>query len=642
MPALTESATLAEAAAPAARGGGAWVRVSPRFWLFADAAWRLGPRACLLMGWHRAWRRSGLAARALREVALPDGPFLPNCPPEAVGPGDAAALAAAAEVALAPGWHGAFPADVPALEVDLFSAGDIRPVWEANRLLALPLLAKAARLAPGGGHLARAEAVLRGWAEANPPFRGPAWACGQEGALRALHLCLALALLEADRAPAPAMRALLAAHARRIAATRAYAAAQDNNHAVSEPAGLFVIGLVLGDAALARRGARDLVRAVTRLVAPDGAFAQASPGYHRLLLDTLVVAEWFRRRHGAPAFAAPFAERAAAATRWLDRVMDPRTGALPRCGAVDDSALADVSLHGALDARGSVGRAAVLFAPDVAFDDTNAPPCSAPKGVLESPTVSLDVGRDDTDAPPCPTPTGGVQRPLGLWLGGPEGRRPSGATLSWRSEGWLGFRTRRFQALLRTGAPLRFRPSQADMMHLDLALDGAPLLTDGGTGAYNPPPGCGWWTDALAGTAGHNTVQFDDEDQMPRVGRFLFARWPRCAAVPDGAAMRDAQGRRHERRLHATAHSVVIEDEVAGPFAGLVLRWRLAPGPWRVTADGAQGPRARLRLAADAPCRIRLAPGWHSPAYGCVEPAVVLELAAAAPVSRLTTVVEAG
>ncbi|GGJ34443.1 heparinase II/III domain-containing protein [Neoroseomonas lacus] len=643
MPALTESVTLAEAAVPAVRGDGAWVRVSPRFWLLADAAWRLGPRACLLAGWHRAWRRSGLAARALRDVALPDGPFLPHRLSEAVGQGDAAALAAAAEVALAPGWHGAFPADVPSLGLDLFSAGDIRPVWEANRLLALPLLAKAARLAPGGGHLARAEAVLRDWAEANPSYRGPAWACGQEAALRAVHLCLALALLEADRAPAPAMRALLGVHARRIAATRAYAAAQDNNHVISELAGLFVIGLVLGDAALARRGARGLARAVTRLVAPDGAFAQASPGYHRLLLDTLVVAEWFRRRHGAPAFAAPFADRAAAATRWLDRVMDPRTGALPRCGPVDDSALADLSLHGALDARGSVGRAAALFLPDVGFDDADAPPRLAPGGVSESPTVALDVGRDDADAPPCPRPTGGVQRPLGLWWGGPEGRRPSGgAPLAWRSEGWLGLRTPRFQALLRTGAPLRFRPSQADLLHLDLALDGAPLLTDGGTGAYNPPSGFSWWTEVLAGTAGHNTVQFDDEDQMPRVGRFLFARWPRCVAVPGGATMRDARSRRHERRLHATTHSVVIEDEVAGPFAGLVLRWRLAPGAWRVTADGAQGPRARLRLAADAPCRIRLASGWHSPAYGRVDPATVLELAAVAPVSRLTTVVEAG
>jgi len=599
--------------------------------LRVDAAWRLGPRACVLMAWHRLRLRCRIAARALGDVALPAGPLLPADPPEAGMSGDSVALATAAAAAVAPGWHGRFPPDAPALGLDLFASGDIRPVWEANRLLALPLLAKAALLAPADGHLARAEALLRDWVEANPPFRGPAWACGQEAALRAMHLCLALALLEADRAPPPAMRALLAAHARRIAATRAYAAAQDNNHAISEPAGLFVIGLVLDDAALAARGSRGLARTVARLVAPDGAFAQPSPGYHRLLLDTLVVAEWFRRRHRAPTFAAPFADRARAATVWLQRVMDPATGALPRCGAVDDSALADLSLHGPADARGSVGRAVRLFCQDdIAPERGFAPLRTAPHQRPEA-FGNRDLGRQES----------AFQRPPGLWWGGSEGQSPSD-DCPWRSEGWLGARTARFQYLLRTGAPLRFRPAQADLLHLDLALDGAPLLIDGGTGAYNPPPGSAWWTSALAGTAGHNTVQFDGQDQMPRVGRFLFARWPRCRAVPDGATMRDARGRRHERRVHVADGAVTIEDRVAGPFAHLVLRWRLAPGAWRVTADGVQGSRARLRLAADAPCRIRLAQGWHSPTYGVVEPAPVLELAAAAPVARLTTIVEAG
>ena len=52
-------------------------------------------------------------------------------------------------------------------------------------------------------------------------------------------------------------------------------------------------------------------------------------GYADVLLDTVAVAEWFRRRHGAPPFA--FADRARAATLWLHRVASPG-GALPRCG----------------------------------------------------------------------------------------------------------------------------------------------------------------------------------------------------------------------------------------------------------------------------------------------------------------------
>lgn len=578
---MTETAFLAEPTPPATAGRG--IR---RALLLADAAWRVGPRACGLLAWHRIRLHAGLAGRALPDTPLPAGRLLPCAVPGMGAAGEAAALAAAAEVTIPGCWHGPFSPRTPALGLDLFAAGDIRLVWEANRLLALPLLARAARLAPGDGHLERAEALLSGWCAANPPFRGPGWACGQEAALRALHLCLALALLDADRAPSPAMRALLGAHARRIGATRAYAAAQDNNHAISEPAGLFVIGLVLGDGAMADRAARALSRAVGRLVAPDGSFAQASPSYHRLLLDTLALAEWFRRRHAAPAFARPFASRARAATAWLARVMEPATGALPRCGPVDDSHLADLTLHGPADARGSLARAQALFPPD----------------------------------------------PL-------RGAGPK--TRPWHSAGWFGAANGRFRLLLRSGAPMRFRPGQADLLHLDVSLDGMPLLIDGGTGAYNPPPWRAWWTAALAGTAAHNTIQFDGQEQMPRIGRFLHARWPRCHALPGGAALRDHRGRTHRRFIRLGGAALVVEDEVAGRFGSVTLRWRLAPGAWELTTIGASGPRARVTVTADAPLRIRLAQGWHSPAYGRIEPAPVLEVVAAAPVGRLITLVEA-
>ena len=578
---MTRSAVLAETAPEPPLPGGRWR-------LVADAAWRLGPRAVALFAWHRARLRLGLVRRALR-----DAPVRGIAAPAATGaPAPAAAGAPARGVGVRrrqPGaspWHGPFDGAAHALDLDLFGAGDIRPVWEANRLL--PLLTLDA---------AQADALLADWIAANPPFRGPAWACGQEAALRALQLCLFAALRGEDRVP----RALLAAHARRIAATRAYAAAQDNNHAVSEAAGLFVLGLVLTEPAMARRGARDLARVVARLVSADGAFAQASPGYQRLLLDTLALAEWFRRRHGAPGFDAPFAQRAGAATLWLHRVASP-SGALPRSGACDDSVLADLSGGGAADARGSIERAARLF-------------CGASAG-----------HRDDFGC--------GV-----LGIACPDATLPRGGG-AWRSEGWCGETRGALSVLLRSGAPLRFRPAQADLLHLECRHNETALLRDGGTGAYNPAPGCAWWTDALSGTAAHNTIMFDGQEQMPRVSRFLFARWPRCRALEGGAALRDWRGRRHERRFTLDDHRLTVHDSVAGRFAALALRWRLAPDAWRLTATGVEGSAARIAIDADAPHRLRLVQGWESPAYGVVVPAPVLEVTARAPVTRITTVLE--
>ncbi|MXP64880.1 heparinase [Roseomonas sp. M0104] len=570
-----------------------------RMMLLADAACRLGPRALALYGWHRTLRLIGLPQRRLRNGAgLPAlSGFLELAPlsPAPALPAAARERVRMALAALPPAvWHGPFAPGAPALGLDLFRPGDVRPVWEPNRLAWLPLLVQAARLWPEEGHLAVAEARLAAWCDANPPFQGPNWACGQEAALRVLHLALALLLAGQERNPPEAARAFLEVHARRIAATGAYALAQDNNHSISEPAGLLACGWLLGDAALAGRAAAALTAALRRLVAPDGGFAQVSTGYHRLLLDTLSVVEALRRRLGRPALPAPFAARAAAAAQWLARLVAP-DGALPALGHQDGSAFADLALGGQADARGSAERAMRLFA-EASAGFAGEPGCLW----LELP-----------EFPPLPSPA------------------------AWIASGTRGWEAAGARALLRTG-PLRFRPGQADLLHLDLWDGARPVLADAGTGAYNPPAADRWWLDYFPAARAHNTILFDEREPMPRLSRFLLARWPRLASRVEGAALRDAHGNRHARRVTPEGRAWTITDEVAGPFRILALRWRLGPGAWRLRADGVEGP-ARLCLKGDAPLRLSLEEGWESPAYGVVRPCQVLVARADAPVSCIVT-----
>jgi len=553
-------------------------------WLSADAARRLGSRPVALFAWHRLRLATGLARYALPDRPAPLGPFLPDASTLPITRRD---------------WHGPFDATAHALEVLARPGTDIRGLWETHRLAPLLTLAQAAARDPEGPELSEAEALLADWAAANPPFRGPAWACAQEAALRAMGISLALALLGADRRLSPGTRALLGLHALRIRATRAYGAAQDNNHPISEAAGLFVCGLLLGRARDQRAGARGLSRAVARLVSPCGAFAQASPAYHRLMLDVLAIAEWFRRRHGAPGFAAPFNARAASATQWLGRVMAPN-GALPRIGPCDDSAFADLSGLGAGDARASLERASRLF-------------LGAGAGLPDDPGCRA-LGLSATHAAPLPPAT------------------------HWRSAGWFGLAgAGGARGVLRTGVPLRFRPGQADLLHFDLWDGNENLLRDGGSGAYLPPPGFDWWRSMLAGGTGHNLITFDDAEPMPRLGPFLFGRWPRCCAIPDGAKTRDWRGNRHARRVECRGRFWRVEDQVGGDFRRLALRWRLCPGDWRRGENGVESAKARITLAADAPFSLELICGWESPAYGRVEPAPVLELRAQRPIRRIFT-----
>jgi hypothetical protein len=580
-----------EIAAAGRNTTGGWQRLR----LCADAAFRLGPRPVALWLAHRAALALGLPGRRLADRALPAGPFLPGSAPPAPALAQAAAAAILREAAALPGapdWHGRFPAAAPALAIPLHRGPGARVVWEASRLAALPLLAQAARLDPAGGHLARAEALLARWCAANPPFRGVNWACGQEAALRALHLALALGLLEADRDPPPGARALLARLAERIAATPLYAAAQDNNHPVSEAAGAYACALLLGRPTA--RHAAALAARVARLVAPDGGFAQLSPGYARLLLDTLCIAEWLRRRHGAAPFPAPLGARAAACAAWLRAVTEPATGATPPLGLEDGSVFADLSRSGPGDARGSVERALRLFA---------------------------GTGGDAPGDPGC------------AWLG-LEAPRAAPVPSRWRVAGLAGRAEAGALALLRTG-PLRFRPGQCDLLHLSLR-DGADwVIRDGGTGSYDPPEG--WWWSALSGAAAHNGAVFDGADPMPRAGRFLLARWQRLRDLPEGAEARDARGNRQARRLRAEGRTWTVEDSLSGPFRRVALHWRLRPGAWRLTAEGVEGPAARIAVTADAPLRLALTQGWESPAYGRIAPAPVLLVEADAPVRRITT-----
>jgi hypothetical protein len=571
-----------------------------RLLLIADAAARLGPRAVARRLWHAALLP--LARRRLSDAAPPAGPFFradPPPPPPPLPPGAAERLAAALPEGV-PDWHGPFDAATHGLDLDLFAAGDIRPVWERNRLLAVPLLAALHRIAPAAGHLARAEALLADWCRANPPFRGPAWACGQEASLRALHLLLARALLgQDDRPPTPAMAALLALHARRIAATRAYALAQDNNHPVSEAAGAAAIARALGreDAAELRR----LARIVGRLVAPDGGFAQVSPGYLRLLCDTLSVFAWLHARAGGLPLPSPLPERAAAAARLLGRLASPGSGALPRIGPQDGSRFADLSAGGEADAGGSAERALRLFCGE-------------------------GFGRDDD---------------LGAALMGlPAPARPLARPAIWRAEGYAGWEGEGLQAVLRAG-PLRFRPGQADLLSLDLRAGGEALLPDPGCPTYNPPPGAPWagWFET---TAAHSTICFDPDgpwrgDQMPRIGRFLFARWPRVLPLADGATLLDSRGNRHERRIRREGRRLLVEDTLSGPFRRAVLRWHLAGEEWRLTADGAVHPRMAISVAAEGALQPELERVWASPAQGRVAPALALVVVLPERSSRIRT-----
>src|SRR3546814_16507555 len=85
------------------------------------------------------------------------------------------------------------------------------------------------------------------------------------------------------------------------------------------------------------------------------------------------------------------------------------------------------------------------------------------------------------------------------------------------------------------------------------------MQRDGGSYSYNRGA---HWIDYFGGVASHNSVQFDDADQMPRLGRFLLGDWlttsRRTPLGEDNRSTRFAvgyehrPGHRHEARVPLT------------------------------------------------------------------------------------------
>ena len=89
-------------------------------------------------------------------------------------------------------------------------------------------------------------------------------------------------------------------HLKRILPSLSYSLSQDNNHATTEAAALYIGGLLLkhNGKESSRRyinlGKRTLEERALRLISDSGVFSQYSTNYQRMLIDTLSLVEIWR------------------------------------------------------------------------------------------------------------------------------------------------------------------------------------------------------------------------------------------------------------------------------------------------------------------------------------------------------------
>jgi hypothetical protein len=505
---------------------------------------------------------------------------------------------------------------------------DVKYLWEPARFGWALILARAYALTGDNGYAQIFWRLTESFFTTNPLNLGPNWASAQEVALRLISLTICAQLFQPAPASSPErmaqLQGILASHAHRIPATLPYARAQNNNHLLSEAAGLYTAGCTLKDHPQAESW-RNLgwclfTQTLVKQIGEDGAYLQHSTNYHRLMLHLALWVQAVARSQGQslPSDLLPLL---ASATHWLAEQVDPVSGNASNLGHNDGSNLLNLTDLSYSDYRPTLQAASVAF-----LNQRTLPP--------------------------------GVWDELTLWLGFslPDSISPAGNSLfrlnSRDGASWASLRCAHFTS----------RPAHADQLNVDLWHQGRNIALDPGTFHYNLPPP---WDNSLAHTSVHNTVTVDDQDQMTRAGRFLWLDWAQAKRIsyPEPSSIiAEHDGYRklgiiHRRMLqHIPPNGWLVTDWLLPSrqpvqTRRIILHWLLPDLPWELTGDllsldhgqiklqievtdNTQKPAIQLIRAGEilyGSGNIPAILGWYSPTYGVKQPALSLRVILDAP-----------
>lgn len=510
------------------------------------------------------------------------------------------------------------------------ASGDLKFIWEPGRFASAYTLSRAYWATGDESYAENFWRLIESWERANPPNHGAHWKCGQETSLRIMAWCFALYAFADSTATTPErlsrLVGMIAAQADRVAGDSVYARLQRNNHAISEGVGLWTVGLLFPELANARQwreaGRAALAEETERQIESDGSYIQNSTNYHRLMLQDYLWAIRLAEVCGEPLPDFIF-QRIERAVEFLFQMEDGESGQVP-CYGHNDGA---------------------LILPLNTCDYSDFRPVIAAGHYLAHHRRLFDAGPWDEDL---------------LWLFGPESLKAPAEQIN-RSGfaasrgGYYTLRGKRAFAMTRC-VSYRYRPSQADMLHMDLWWRGANIACDSGSYLYYADPP---WDNNFIGTSSHNTIAVDGEDQMVRGPRFMWFDWMQAEALifdrSEEGNLERFEGRHygyerlsepvihHRAILRAGDNIWVVADDLLGAGSHEILyHWLLSPCE-RVFDE--RGGRLQLSLPvgdadlywnvsglgdlrADLSCgdETKAPRGWRSKYYGVREAALSFQL----------------
>ena len=374
--------------------------------------------------------------------------------------------------------------------------GDIKFIWEPSRFAWVYTLVRAYAATGNSKYVEKFWTLFESWLDENQPNMGPNYACGQECALRLMAMCFAFYSFTYAPVSTPKriekLTVAIVVHAKRIEKNINFAISTRTNHALTEAAALYTIGLLFPEFSRSLRwfkiGKKILTNEGLKQIYPDGSYIQHSMNYHRLMLHTFL---WIIRlaRLNGDSFCNELLIRLEKATRFLYEMQDETSGRVPNYGPNDGAIILPLNCCDYLDYHPVIQAMIYLFTSKKTYEK----------------------GAWDEDL---------------LWLFGIEAADSSKIVRKRQSSkysygGYYTLRGENSWAMVRCHT-YRDRPSQADMLHLDLWWQGINILRDSGSFMYycDQP-----WQHYFLSTNAHNTVSIDGRDQMEKGARFIWYDW---------------------------------------------------------------------------------------------------------------------
>lgn len=423
--------------------------------------------------------------------------------------------------------------------------GDVKYVWELNRLQFLQPISAAYHFTKNRKYSDSIERLIASWYRCNTPFRGIGWNSGIELSLRSISLLVASSLCARSLSEFTTTQIsnLISAHGfwlHRYPSRFSSA----NNHRIAEVSALILIGIACEGFSIQAHAARSvLIDEVERQILSDGMPAEQSPTYGAFTAEFVLLVGYCELMAGRP-----LPERV---WRRLEKLagyietISYSSDLVPAFGDDDEGRVLTLATHGTSYA------------------------CSV------SNSISNFLGRSSSLEP---TPSGLT----GFLFGKPVGNAESPSGMFCFEEGGLTVvknecAGRKLVVAIDHG-PLGYLSlaahGHADALSLWVSVDDRPIFVDPGTYLYHSG---GAWRDWFRGTRSHNTLCLDGKDQSKISGPFNwshkarahlnFGRYERgvweVEAQHDG--YKSEYGVSHIRRISSFDKGFIIFDRLDAP-----------------------------------------------------------------------------